>query len=107
MQKGLDRPRHTVGILQEKHVAGLFNQTDFDIRQQCQQLARRFHRHQPVEAGEQMQLRTAERMQRLSCIQLREHLQTTQQHRRSGVRGTAEQQPRQSAWVFGALGAKQ
>jgi hypothetical protein len=31
MQKGLDRPRDTVGIFQEKRVAGLFDQTDFDI----------------------------------------------------------------------------
>lgn len=70
MQKGLNRPRHTVRVFQKKRVAGLFNQADFDIRQQRQQIPRRFGRYQSVEAGEQVQLRAAKRLQRLPGIQL-------------------------------------
>lgn len=57
MEKGLDRPRHTMGVFHKKCVAGPFDQADFHIRQQLQQVLRGFGRDQPVETGEQVQLR--------------------------------------------------
>ncbi|MOA63544.1 hypothetical protein D3C78_1893040 [compost metagenome] len=52
-------------------MAGLFDQTNFDIRQKREQCAGRFRRGQRVLSAEQMKLRAAKRLQRLACIQLR------------------------------------
>ena len=51
MQKSLDGPRYTVGVFQKKSVAGLFNQTNLDIRQQGQQLGGRFGRQRRGHSG--------------------------------------------------------
>ncbi|MNP19704.1 hypothetical protein D3C76_1122450 [compost metagenome] len=60
-------------VFQKESVAGLFDQTDFDIRQQDQQITRGFGRYQGIEAGKQMQLRAAKALQRGACVQLRQH----------------------------------
>ncbi|MNN64328.1 hypothetical protein D3C81_1797660 [compost metagenome] len=96
-----------MGVFQKKRMTGLFNQTNFNIGQQAQQLARSLGRHQAIEAGKQMQLRPAESLQGLAGVQLGEQFQATHQHRWRRMGGTAQQQPRQAARVFGALGAEQ
>lgn len=96
-----------MGILQKKRVAGLFNQTNFDIGQQRQQFARGFGRHQSVKPGKQMQLRPTKRLQSMAGVQLRQQFQAGHQHRARGMRRAARQQARQAAWIFGALGAEQ
>jgi hypothetical protein len=70
VQKSLDGPRYTMGVLQKKSVTGLFNQADFYIGEQRQQITGGFGGHQPIQAGKQMQLRAAKRLQSGTGIQL-------------------------------------
>ena len=54
-----------------------------------------------------MQLRPAKSLQGLAGVQLGEQFQATHQHRWCRMGGAAQQQPRQAARVFGALGTEQ
>lgn len=94
-------------VLQKKSVAGLFNQADFNIRQQGQQVARGFGGHQAVQAAKQVQLRAAVGLQGRAGIQLREQFQARHQRIGRRIRCPADQQARKPARVFGALGAQQ
>ena len=80
MQKSLDSPRDAVGVFQKKSVTGLFNQADFNIRKQSQQVAGGLRRHQPVQAGEQVQLRAAIRQQGFAGVELGEQFKAGHQY---------------------------
>lgn len=88
-------------------MAGVFNQANFNIRQQGQQFTGRLGRHQSIEPGKQVQLRPAKALQGFAGIQLRQQLQPGHQHRRRRGRRAAQEQPRQASRVRGALGAEQ
>ncbi len=96
-----------MGVIQKKRMASLFDQADFDIRQQRQQFTGRLGRHQAIEPGKQVQLWPAIGLQGLAGIQLCQHLEPTQQHLGTAARSPAREQARLPARVSRTLGAQQ
>ena len=88
-------------------MTGLFNQADFYIGQQRQQITGGFGRHQFIQTGEQVQLGTAIGLQRGTRIELGKQFEPWHQHAGRRRRRAADQQAREPARVLRTFGTQQ
>ena len=107
VQESLDRRRHFVGPLQWESMAGVFDQPDLDVTQQCQQSAGGLGRDQGVGTAEQVQLRSAEGMQGMAGIQGGKHVEPCLQNVRRDARCPQHQLSGQRAGFSRPLAAQQ